>query len=242
MKILQIITLGDSIGGAQIHVLDLAISLHKRGHKQAIGKAPLRETLASLILRRCGFDGRETVVDPMCGSGSFVLEAAERATGLQPGRSRRFAFELLPSFEAKAWSALRDANSHLQIPANHFYGYDRDAGAIAACDANAARAGVADCTSFKRQALSDLKAPAGPAGLVIVNPPYGQRIGEKKQLFGLYGALGKTLMTEFSGWRVGLVTSEAALAKATGLAFAPPGRSISHGGLNIMVFQTSTLA
>ena len=72
----------------------------KRGHKEAVGKAPMRETLASLFLRRCGFDGTEPVVDPMCGSGTFVIEAAERAAGLKPGRSRHFAFEQLASFDA----------------------------------------------------------------------------------------------------------------------------------------------
>ncbi len=74
-------------------------SLHKRGHKEAIAKAPMRETMASLFLRQCGYDGREPVVDPMCGSGTFVIEAAEIAAGLNPGRSRSFAFEQLVSFD-----------------------------------------------------------------------------------------------------------------------------------------------
>jgi putative N6-adenine-specific DNA methylase len=78
-------------------------SLHKRGHKEAIGKAPMRETLAALFLRRMGFDGHEPVVDPMCGSGTFVIEAAEIAADLKPGRSRRFAFEQLAGFEAARW-------------------------------------------------------------------------------------------------------------------------------------------
>ena len=79
--------------------------LHKRGHKQAVAKAPMRETMASLFLRQCGFDGSEPVVDPMCGSGTFVIEAAEIAAGLQPGRARHFAFEQLASFDAAAWQA-----------------------------------------------------------------------------------------------------------------------------------------
>lgn len=77
-------------------------SLHKRGNKQAVAKAPMRENLASLFLRQCGFDGTEPVVDPMCGSGTFVIEAAEIAAGLKPGRSRRFAFEQLATFDAAA--------------------------------------------------------------------------------------------------------------------------------------------
>ena len=85
--------------------------LHKRGHKEAVAKAPMRETMASLFLRQCGYDGNEPVVDPMCGSGTFVIEAAEIAAGLMPGRSRRFAFEQLATFDAAAWKLMRDATA-----------------------------------------------------------------------------------------------------------------------------------
>ena len=77
--------------------------LHRRGHKQAVGKAPMRDTLAALFLRSCGYDGSEPVIDPMCGSGTFVLEAAEMALGLPPGRGRSFWFERLASFDRAAW-------------------------------------------------------------------------------------------------------------------------------------------
>ena len=83
--------------------------LHRRGHKQAVGAAPMRETLAALFLRACGYTGAEPVLDPMCGSGTFVLEAAEIAAGLAPGRSRAFAFERLATFDPAAWSALKAA-------------------------------------------------------------------------------------------------------------------------------------
>jgi putative N6-adenine-specific DNA methylase len=215
-------------------------SLHKRGHKQAIGKAPMRETMASLFLRQCGFSGNEPVVDPMCGSGTLVIEAAEIAAGLNPGRSRNFAFERLAGFDAVAWARLRNAR-HGTRPVVRFFGSDRDEGAIRMCRANAARASVAEFTQFKKQAVSDLTPPDGPAGLVIVNPPYGGRIGEKKPLFGLYGALGKTLLARFSGWRVGLITTDVSLARSTGLPFEPPGRPVSHGGLKVLLFQTGRL-
>ena len=81
--------------------------LHRRGHKQAVNAAPLRETLAALLLRACGYDGSEPVLDPMCGSGTFSIEAAEIALGLAPGRSRAFAFERLATFDPAAWTALR---------------------------------------------------------------------------------------------------------------------------------------
>jgi putative N6-adenine-specific DNA methylase len=219
-------------------------SLHKRGHKEAVAKAPMRETMAALILRQCGFDGREPVVDPMCGSGTFVIEAAEIAAGLTPGRSRRFAFEQLASFDATAWQRLRGkavAKVDGVESGVRFHGSDRDAGAIQMSRANAERAGVAALTAFKQHAVSDLAAPPGPPGLVIVNPPYGGRIGDRKQLVPLYRALGQTLRARFAGWRVGLVTNEAALAEATGLPFAPPFGPISHGGLRVLLFQASVL-
>ena len=215
-------------------------SLHKRGHKEAVAKAPMRENLAALFLRQCGFDGTEPVVDPMCGSGTFVIEAAEMAAGLKPGRSRRFAFEQLATFDSAAWQKLR-GNPATRKPDVRFYGSDRDAGAVAMSRANAERAGIASLTAFKQQAISDLTPPEGKPGLVIVNPPYGTRIGDRKQLNALYRALGQTLMARFAGWRVGIITNEAPLAEATGLPFQPPGDPVSHGGIKVRLFQTPPL-
>ncbi len=215
--------------------------LHKRNHKEAVNKAPMRETLASLFLRQCGFNGAEPVLDPMCGSGSFVIEAAEIAAGLKPGRSRHFAFERLAGFDEAAWHRLRGAESGTDRPPARFYGSDRDSGAISMSRANAARAGVAASTEFRQLAISDLVAPSGPPGLVIVNPPYGTRIGDKRQLQALYHALGQTLSTRFHGWRVGVVTNEASLANACGLAFAPPAAPVSHGGLPVRLFLSGPL-
>jgi len=107
--------------------------------------------------------------------------------------------------------------------------------------ANAERAGVAALTGFAHGAISDLARPAGPPGLVIVNPPYGGRIGARGPLFGLYAALGEVLRARFGGWRVGLVTSDAGLARATGLPFGPPGPPVPHGGLKIRLYRTAAL-
>ncbi|MCA3572493.1 MAG: class I SAM-dependent RNA methyltransferase [Aestuariivirga sp.] len=216
-------------------------ALHKRGHKEAVGKAPMRETLASLFLRRCGFNGGEPVVDPMCGSGTFVIEAAEIAAGLKPGRSRSFAFEQLAGFDAAPWEAMRTSGD-VRRPEATFFGSDRDAGAIRMAQENAARAGVGAFTAFRQQTVSELVPPEGPAGLVIANPPYGTRIGDKKPLHALYGALGQTLLQRFSGWRVGIITTEAPLARSTGLPFLPPGPPVLHGGLKVTLFQTAPLA
>ncbi len=212
--------------------------LHRRGHKEAVNKAPLRETLAALFLRECGFTGDEPVLDPMCGSGTFVIEAAEIAAGLQPGRSRAFAFERLATFDPAAWDRMRQPPASRPVPFR-FLGCDRDAGAIAMSRANAERAGVAPMTEFRCQPISELQRPEGPPGLVMVNPPYGERIGNSRLLYGLYAALGGVLRNRFEGWRVGLVTSEPSFAKAAGLPFAGPGPPVAHGGLKVRLYRTS---
>ena len=215
-------------------------ALHKRGHKEAVGKAPMRENLAALFLRQCGYTGTGPVLDPMCGSGTFPIEAAEIAMGLAPGRSRSFAFEHLASFDAAVWDAMRASF----VPSGGeacFYGSDRDAGAIRMSTANAERAGVASRTVFACHGAGEVARPDGPPGLVIVNPPYGARIGNKKLLYPLYGTLGATLLERFKGWRVGLVTSEPPLAKATGLPWKPQGPAVAHGGLKVWLWQTPPL-
>ncbi|MFT8720118.1 THUMP domain-containing class I SAM-dependent RNA methyltransferase [Acetobacter sp.] len=214
--------------------------LHRRGHKEAVNRAPIRETMASLFLRQCGYDGNEPVVDPMCGSGTFILEAAEIAARLNPGRSRHFAFEKLLTFNPEEWERMRTVKSE-RIPSVRFYGSDRDAGAIAMSEANAERAGVSAFVSFQQAPISALTAPEGPPGLVIANPPYGTRIGDKKALIPLYRAFGQTLLERFSGWRVGIVTMETMLAQATGLPFLPPAAPVPHGGLRVTLFQTVPL-
>ncbi len=211
--------------------------LHKRGHKEAVNKAPMRENLAALLLRECGYEGTEPVVDPMCGSGTFVIEAAEIAASLTPGRTRNFAFEKLASFNQEAWEALKAQNT-AEETSMHFYGFDRDSGAVKMSAANAKRAGVEGLTVFTKQAISELTPPDGPKGLVIINPPYGARIGDVKKLKPLYETLGKTLKAGFRGWRIGLVTNNDDLAKACGLPFRKKKTAFSHGGIPVKLYST----
>ncbi|MCI4663723.1 MAG: class I SAM-dependent RNA methyltransferase [Neomegalonema sp.] len=216
--------------------------LHKRGYKHAVSKAPLRETLAALLLRACRYRPDEPLVDPMCGSGVFLIEAAEMGAGLMPGRIRQFAFEQLASFDASQWRAMRNAAPIAPVAAAApLFGSDRDAGAIEAAQANAARADIAERIRFAQQAISDLNPPCDAPGLVIVNPPYGGRIGEKGKLKPLYAALGATLLNRFKGWRAGFITSEPGLARATGLPIVSESAPIPHGGLRIRLYQTATL-
>ncbi|MFC4346581.1 class I SAM-dependent RNA methyltransferase [Kordiimonas lipolytica] len=213
-------------------------SLHKRGYKEAVNKAPMRENLAALLLRDCGFKGDEPVVDPMCGSGTFVIEAAEMATGMVPGRARAFAFEQLATFDLEAFVNLKEALPSAADTSARFFGFDRDGGAIKMSMANADRAGVAAITAFERKTISELVAPEGEPGLVIINPPYGMRIGEVKKLRNLYQALGATLTANFKGWRVGIVTNNDELARATGLKFKKAKTRFSHGGIPVTLYQT----
>jgi len=211
-------------------------ALHRRGLKEKVHKAPLRETLASLFLRAAGYDGTGTVLDPMCGSGTFIIEAAEIAAGLQPGRARSFAFQHFANFDPDAFAGLRrDAHASGDV---RFFGSDRDTGAIAVANANAERAGVAAVTQFAHASIGDLEPPDAPPGLVIVNPPYGGRIGKKGPLTGLYGAFGDTMRTRFRGWRVAMVTSDAGLAKSTRLDWDAPGPIVDNGGTKVRLWQT----
>jgi putative N6-adenine-specific DNA methylase len=213
-------------------------SLHKRGFKEGVAKAPMRETMAAMFLAQCGYDGSQTVLDPMCGSGTFVIEAAEIALGLKPGRTRSFAFEHLVGFDRAAWDAMRapapPRETHLR-----FYGSDRDPGAIRMARENAERAGVSAVVQFEQQSMETLSPPEGPPGLIIINPPYGTRIGNKAPLLGLYRTMGNVIRAKFSGWRVGIVTTDKELAKATGLGLELVEPTVLHGGLRVGLWKVS---
>jgi putative N6-adenine-specific DNA methylase len=211
-------------------------SLHKRGFKEAVNKAPMRETMAAMFLRQCGYDGTQTILDPMCGSGTFVIEAAEIALGLPPGRERNFSFELLPSFDARAWQTLRSGVVTTTTDLL-FHGSDKDPGAIRMAGENATRAGVSEHTRFEQRSIEDLEPPPGAPGLVILNPPYGTRIGDKAPLVTLHRTLGTVLKTRFKGWRVGIITADKNLAGATGLKFEPALPPVLHGGIRVGLYR-----
>jgi len=215
--------------------------LHKRGFRVAINKAPMRENMAALFLQQCGYDGTEPVYDPMCGSGTFVIEAAEIAARLNPGRGRDFAFEKLVTFDSQAWDKMRSVNREPEKGIN-FYGSDRDSGAVKMSADNATRAGVGDLTEFTQQTITDIMPPCDTAGLIILNPPYGKRISDRQKLMPLYQSLGKVLRENFSGWRVGIITTDKSLAEATALQFLPTNAPVQHGGLRVTLFQTAELS
>ncbi len=217
--------------------------LHRRGFKQAVGKAPLRETLAAMFLRECSYAPGEALVDPFCGSGTIPIEAAEISAGLAPGRARAFAFERLASFDQHQWTDMKnELKAEPEQATPIAFGSDRLAGAIEMSNANAARAGVDGLIQFTQHPVSVVAPAEGvPPGLVLTNPPYGARIGDKGQLTALYQAFGQTMRARFGGWRVGLITSEGRLAKATGLPFEEVGPPVPHGPLKIRLYRTAPL-
>lgn len=210
--------------------------LHKRGYREATAKAPIRETLAAGILLAAGYDGSAPLVDPMCGAGTFPIEAALIARRLPPGLKRRFRFEDWPSFKEATWRHLKTKATAEALPESPFpiVGQDLHPGAIAASRANAERAAVlADLTLREADAFSS-PPPEGPAGWVVVNPPYGRRVGEREAIGRLYDHLGATLRRAYPGWRYAIVVPEPSLYGA--LRLEESERLIlPHGGLKVGV-------
>jgi putative N6-adenine-specific DNA methylase len=211
--------------------------LHRRGYRQAIGKAPLRETLAAAMLLASCPDPAVPVVDPMCGSGTLPIEAALRARSIPPGLRRAFAFEKWPEFKEGAWARLKEVALDRILPAvpSPIVGSDRDAGVIESARANAERAGVGGDIHFVQQPLSAAKAPAARPGLFVVNPPYGERVSAGKELRDLYARLGDVIRTEFPGWSVGILGADAKLISATRLMLTPRF-STTNGGIRVQLW------
>jgi putative N6-adenine-specific DNA methylase len=213
--------------------------LHRRGYRQAVARAPLRETLAAAMLAAVGYDASRPLVDPFCGSGTLVIEAAMLARDIAPGLQRSFAAERWPEARAAVWRTVRDeARARIKPSAGApLIGSDRDAGAIEAAQANAARAGVSADVQFVQRALSDLEVPEGP-GLLIANPPYGVRVGERAPLRDLYARLGQVVRTRCVGWRVTLLSPDRALEGQTGLRFSEVLKT-HNGGIPVRVVTAS---
>jgi len=210
--------------------------LHRRGYRTDGAQAPLRETLAAGILQLLGWDGSRPLVDPLCGSGTFLIEAALVATHRAPGHERDFAFMHWPHFRAGAWRLLcdeaqRDARSSSVV----LIGSDRDADSVAAACANAKRAGCAGMIDFRCHDFADSKPPAGSPGLLLCNPPYGLRVGGESDLRPFYRRLGAVWRQQFPGWQAALFCPAGPLPAATGLSLQPVAE-LRNGGLPVTLF------
>ncbi|MBM3885279.1 MAG: class I SAM-dependent RNA methyltransferase [Gemmatimonadetes bacterium] len=212
--------------------------LHRRGYRLAVGRAPLRETLAAAMLFGADHDPTRPLVDPMCGSGTIAIEAALRARRFAPGLRRRFAAERWPQTDAAAWREARAAATDAMLasaPAP-ILASDRDAGAIDAARANAERAGVAQDIELRVAPLSALEPPPGP-GLLIANPPYGVRVGETKPLRDLFARLGQVARTRCAGWDLVLLSADRGLESQVGLPFTERFAT-SNGGIPVRLVRT----
>lgn len=210
--------------------LDLAgTPLHRRGWRHGQGEAPLKENLAAAMLLRAHwpaiYAGGGALLDPMCGSGTLLIEGALMAAGVAPGLRRDyFGFLGWRGHDAALWQRLRaDAEVRATEGLRHlracFFGSDADPAMIATAKRNAQAAGVAGFLRLERHDVTHLARPAGveAPGLVITNPPYGERLGERSALPALYRALGERLREGFPGWRAAVLTSDDALGHALGL-------------------------
>ncbi len=189
--------------------------LHRRGYRQAIAKAPLRETLAAAMLLASGWDPDTALIDPMCGSGTIPIEAALLGRRIAPGMRRSFAFLHWPGFDPDIWQQLRSAATEGELPQAlaPIVASDRDDGAVRAASENAARAGVAQDVQILQRSLSATEPVRGAdaPGWLMTNPPYGIRVGADVR--NLYARLGTLMRTEFNGWRLGMLSASPALER-----------------------------
>ncbi len=201
-------------------------SLHRRGYREATVTAPLKETLAAALLLKSGWPeiaaAGGPLLDPLCGSGTLAIEAAWIAGDRAPGLSREhWGFSGWLGHIPALWSRLlneareRWATGQSRIPL--ILASDHDPKAVRATLVNAGRAGVADRLRIERREWVNVEPPPGPPGLVIINPPYGERLGEQDEVAALYIQIGDRLKARFTGWRAALFTGNPDLGKRMGL-------------------------
>jgi len=191
-------------------------SLHKRGYRPIQTIAPLNEALAAGLLLHTGWNGTAPLADPLCGSGTFCVEGAWLALNRPPGLTRKwFAFQGWSDFDRELWNAVRDdarAGVRKELPAP-IAGSDVHRGALDLARQNAKAAGVGHLVKLDVCDVRGARPPSAEPGVMIVNPPYGERIGEEDEWKPLYRALGETVGAHWPGWRLFVFTSNSRLAK-----------------------------
>ena len=181
--------------------------LHKRGYRAVGNEAPLRETLAAAMVQLTRYRGREFFWDPFCGSGTITIEAALIAKNRAPGLMRKFAAQSFPWIAPEIWDDLRREAKEKEFNGNyHILGSDNDPRCVSLSMANARKAGVADCIRFRDADATKMSLPTD-TGILVTNPPYGQRMLEQQSAQRLYAALGRHLKYA-NGWKKYIITSE----------------------------------
>ena len=190
-------------------------ALHLRGYREETGKAPLRETLAAAIILRSGWQKGTPLVDPMCGSGTLLIEAAQMQLNIPPQLNRKYwGFNAWKGHDIQLWNEVLDEAKQLQenteiTPLVQFYGFDLDHHVLAKAKQNAKNAGVAHLIQWQQGDVSALQNPCPTqTGTVVCNPPYGERLGTTPALIALYSVFGQRLKQQFAGWNASIFSAE----------------------------------
>jgi putative N6-adenine-specific DNA methylase len=217
-------------------------ALFKRGYRKEQGIAPLRENLAAGILKLAGWQPGIPLLDPMCGSGTFLIEAAMMALNIAPGIERWFAFEKMKNYDEAVWKAIYDEAAAAEKPktALPIYGSDKYGQALDSARANLEQAGLEDVVTLKQVDVLEISAPA-PSGYLVTNPPYGERLGDQEELAQFYPRFGDVLKRRFGGWNAYVLTADLALAKLIRLS-ASRRIPLYNGPLECRVFEYKIVA
>ena len=217
--------------------------LYQRGLRQKTVEAPLKENLAAGILRLSGWQPGMPLLDPMCGSGTFLTEAAQVALNIAPGASgRSFGFQRLRNFQLDVWRDLLDAAQEAEKPAQHaqIFGSDISPVAVRAALANLDRAGLLPAVTLSSGDFLEIDAPAA-SGILIANLPYGERLSDQEELAALYPQLASALKQKFAGWTACLLTADLRLPKLMRLT---PGKKtpLFNGAIECRLFEFRMVA
>lgn len=228
--------------GYQLYLDTSGNALYQRGQRRASVEAPLRENLAAGILKLSGWVPGTPLLDPMCGSGTFLLEAAMMALDIAPGSGRTFGFEKLENFDASTWRAMREAAKARAKPVDfmEIYGSDADLRAVRVAKQNLEQAGLLEAVWLTQKDVTQIEAPA-ETGTLLTNPPYGVRIGEQEELAALYPRIAETLKRRFAGWDTWFLTSDLRMPKLMRLT---PSKKIPlfNGPLECRLFEIRIVA
>lgn len=216
--------------------------LFKRGARAAAGEAPLKENLAAGIIKLTGWQAGMALLDPMCGGGTFLVEAAQIALDIAPGSARSFGFEKLKSFDAGLWHKLRaeaEARRKPLVPLP-IYGSDLYGDTLKLAHANLNAAGLAEAVQLKQANALEVSAPAA-TGVLITNPPYGERMGEQQELAGFYPKFGDALKQKFAGWNCYILSADMNLPKLIKLQVSKR-TPLYNGALECRLFEYKIVA
>lgn len=216
--------------------------LYQRGTRQKTVDAPLKENLAAGILRLTGWQPGTPLFDPMCGSGTFLIEAAQIALGIAPGAGRDFGFQRLRQFDDSAWRRLLEAAHIAEKPVGNarIFGSDISPPAVRATLANLDRAGLLPAVVLKAGDLLTIDAPA-QGGVLVANPPYGERVSDDDELAAFYPLLGSALKRRFAGWRCYLLTADQRLPKL--MRLTPSKKTpLFNGALECRLYEFKIVA